>query len=119
MTRKITGWLILAVTAVAIVYDIVIVIEPTPGDTISRVTLDFAWVHPFVSYAMGVLVGHLMWPMAQSTRLWRILILAATGAVVLGLDIAGILPRIVPIIPVLIGIVAGHYLWTQKAPESP
>ena len=116
MTKKITAGLIIAITAIAIIYDIVIVIEPTQGDTISEVILSFAYRHPFLPLAMGVLIGHLTWPRKYSDkkRIYFIIALAITGASVLVIDVLKVIPPIKPVIAVIPGIILGHFLWPQK-----
>ena len=120
MTRKITGAVILAVIVVVIGYDIAIAVEPTGDDTISRVFLDWATRHPFLSYAWGVLAGHLMWPLtsADRWRKWRLGSLIASGVVVLALDVCGVLPGNLTGLGLIAGVVAGHYGWPQKTGDS-
>lgn len=115
MAKKITGWFIIVVTAVIICYDIVIAIFGGPGGTISEVFLRFAWQHPFVPFTWGVLAGHLTWPSkaAHQNRLWRIIGLGLVGAVALAVDVFAPLPEVLPILPVCVGVVAGHLLWPQ------
>lgn len=116
MARKITGWFIIVVTAVIICYDIVIAMFGGPGGTISEVFLRFAWRHPFAPFAWGVLAGHLTWPsyFARTHRRWRIAGLVAVGLAALLVDVLAPLPEVLPIIPVLAGVLVGHYLWSQS-----
>ena len=66
MTTKITIGILIAFIALLIAWDIWVYLEPTPGDTISEVTLRFAQRHPVLPAAIGVLVGHLLWPQRTS-----------------------------------------------------
>jgi len=68
------------VFATIVVWDIVAVIEPTPGDTVSKVVLGLAKQYPIVSQAAGFLAGHLFIPMdLQCTELeyWRVSLFVA------------------------------------------
>jgi len=114
-TKLITAIIVIAATLGLIGWDIWVVVEPTPGDTISEVFLGFTYRHPFVAFALGVLCGHLTWPRTfNSDHKWTILIaLIITSVATLVLDLSGILPRMLPIIPLAVGIPIGHLLWPQ------
>lgn len=61
-TRKWTQWVVIASTVALVLWDIFVVVEPTPKDSISRVIMDWATVHPMLTFAAGVLIGHWFWP---------------------------------------------------------
>lgn len=61
-TRVITGWVIAAAIATLIVYDVVMIVNKTDGDTISEILLKVASRWPVIAFAAGVVVGHLWWP---------------------------------------------------------
>jgi len=115
MAKQITGWFVILVTFGIIFYDTIIAVFGGPGSTISEVFLAFAWRHPFLPFAWGVLVGHLTWPSsnAKKWRVWRIGGLVAVGVVGLLVDILAPLPEVLPFIPVLVGIGIGHLCWPQ------
>lgn len=54
-------YIILAITAGLIVWDIVLAIRPPAEDTISEVIRKFAHKHPLIPFAFGVIMGHLFW----------------------------------------------------------
>ena len=62
MTRKLTIGILVAVVLALIAWDVYALLEPSPGDTISEVTLAFARQHPAFSFLLGVVAGHLLWP---------------------------------------------------------
>lgn len=120
MTRKITIAIIEIVIILLVAWDIYVAIEPTPRDTISKIALDSVTKHPSIAVLIAIVMGHLFWPMAKmvgtETSYWKytVPILAALwiGSVVL--DILGMLPRVSPILYILIFVPLGHYLWPQK-----
>ena len=120
-TRLVTSAIIIATIVGIIAYDIWVVIEPTPGDTISEVILGFSMRHPFASFASGVLCGHLFWPMAKRTKAYVIGALAtliAVGISMLVLDISGMVPTLNPCLWFVLGVPAGHFGWSQEVEEG-
>lgn len=131
MTRLITSIVVIVATAALVVYDIVIVIEPTPGDTISAVLLNWAHRYPVVSWLWGGLAGHLFWPMKtlqgnalpipftattvnSVVYMWWALGALIAATVTLGvLSFTGILGGMNPVIFLVAGIPAGHWGWPQ------
>ena len=115
-TKLITAIIVCAAIVGLIGWDIFVAANPVPGDTISEVFLAFTYKHPFASFAFGVLSGHLTWPRTtNSDHKWTILVsLIAVAIATLVLDLSGILPKMLPIIPLLIGIPIGHLLWPQR-----
>lgn len=61
-TKKVTISLLVAAVLALIAWDVVVAMNPTPGDTISEITLAFAMRHPALPFAVGVVCGHLFWP---------------------------------------------------------
>jgi hypothetical protein len=60
--KEVTTIIIWATLATLIIWDIVVANNHTAGDTISEVMLRQASSHPIIAFALGVLVGHLLWP---------------------------------------------------------
>lgn len=58
-TVLVTKITLAVVTLALIIYDIWVAVEPTRGDTISEVLGLLAVKYPAISYAWGVLTGHL------------------------------------------------------------
>jgi len=61
-TKLVTVIVMVVAVIVLIVWDIVVAVNPTPGDTISEITLNFARNHPVVPFIVGIVCGHLFWP---------------------------------------------------------
>lgn len=102
----------------AVVYNIVIKIESTARDTISKVILDSTTAYPSLSFTFGVMVGHWLWPMQGMGEepYWKYS-LPLLIPIVLGLaayDFLRGLPPSLPIVYFLAGLFAGHYGWPQK-----
>lgn len=114
-TKLITATIVIATILGLIGWDIFVAANTVSGDTISEITLAFAYKHPFVAFALGVLCGHLTWPRRiNSDHKWTILVaLIIASVATLVVDLSGILPKMIPIIPLAIGIPVGHLLWPQ------
>lgn len=54
-------YIILAVTAALIIWDIVLAIRPPAEDTISEVIRKHAHKYPLIPFAFGVIMGHWWW----------------------------------------------------------
>lgn len=52
---------ILILAAVIVVYDLIVFLFEGPDHTISVVLLNLSHKHPIVSFAAGLLMGHLFW----------------------------------------------------------
>lgn len=61
-SKKITIWLMLGAAATLIGWDVVVAANKEKGDTISEILIKTARKHPVISFAWGVLSGHLFWP---------------------------------------------------------
>lgn len=114
MTKIITKIIIIAVIVGLVIYDIVILVEPTPGDTISAICLGWArrwWIFPL---SFGVLMGHLFIPWKHPEKWKRV-----TIPILIGLGIISIVLNIVlswtliSVIPLMAGIALGAGLWPQ------
>lgn len=60
-TRTWTVWILITISLLLIGWDIYAAVTPEKGDTISRVILSTAEKHPILPFALGVLMGHLLW----------------------------------------------------------
>jgi hypothetical protein len=59
--RAVTISLLVAVVAALVGWDIYVAVVETPA-TISVVVLGWAGEHPVLPFALGVIMGHLLWP---------------------------------------------------------
>jgi hypothetical protein len=112
--------LIAAVTIVAIVWDIIVAIEPTPGDTISKVVLDMFSKHPSAAFVAGGLLGHFSSPLLNHLPVWwlsmSIPVLAVISVLVITVDVVGWMPEglMIPVWSVLVGMLFAFFLWPQR-----
>ncbi len=60
-----TRLVLTAVVAGLAVYDVVIIRACGPPASLSFVIHDFARQHPMAALALGVLVGHVFWPLVE------------------------------------------------------
>lgn len=130
-TPIITTIIVLAVTLGLIGYDIWVVVEDTPNDTISWIVLSNSLKHPIIAWLWGGLSGHLFWNMkidatnhiypipfsdveiAAKTYRWVTLpVLIIVTITLLVLDISGKLPTH-PAIMLALAIPFGHFGWPQ------
>lgn len=123
MTRLITIGLIWGILVLVVVWDIIAAIDPTPRDTFSQVSLEHFVKHPCIPFALGILMGHLSWPMDYPDlriHYWwyslPVVILLVVVMVVLDMY-EMICFRDLPVIVVLVGIAVGHFGWPQKLSE--
>lgn len=120
MTKLVTIGLIYVVTVVAIVWDIIVAVEPSPGDTISKVALEAFLKHPSSAFVVGGMVGHFSSTMGGHLPHWWMwmsipILVVITMAIAL-MDFKGWIPEYlsVPIWFVLFGMVSTYFLWPQK-----
>ncbi len=59
--KQMTIWFIVAWTAVAVGYDVIVAYLYGSQPTISRVDHDWAYGNPVIAFALGVLCGHFFW----------------------------------------------------------
>lgn len=111
--RKATAWVVCLTFFGVVFYDLAAAVLGGYEATISKWTLDGATVRPVIALALGVLVGHLIWPRTGSVT-WRI---AAGVALVWGAA-AGLwlLDAPATILAGLTGIALGHLTWPQPVP---
>lgn len=120
-TKRITTIFCIIFVAVAIVYDIIIQVEPTPNDTISWVIYK-ASVFPFIPFALFVLMGHFFGKFKYLIP-GRIAILSIIGGIWLIFSIliaCGVIDSIFSEHPMLNiwGILVGYFLWNQNRFDS-
>ena len=122
-TKFITTVFIIATTLIVIAYDIFIVIEPSRGDTISRMLLTFSYRYPVIPWLWGILSGHLFWHLkVRDKKVFGInenkyRVIALIGAISLTVALIVLncfgLFFINPCLLLLVGVVVGHYGWPQ------
>lgn len=120
-TKTATIVVIIVTTVLVVAWDIYVAVEPTPRDTISKVLLDATRQHPSMAIMIGILLGHLMWPMQIYAELayWKISlpIASVVWLVFLVLDLTIRLPvsEATPMEYFVAGFYMGHFLWPQQA----
>lgn len=113
--QKATQALVLVGLVVVIGYDVLAAVFGGYEATISYLTLGAATERPVVGAALGILIGHLLWP-SEGVPSWRtalesaIVLAAAAGLWFLG--------QSVTIVAFMVGVPVGHLWWTQPA-QSP
>ena len=120
--RFITQCGILAVIAIVIIWDIYVAVSmPNQGATVSEVSLNFLWRHPVAPFALGGVVGHVMWPSRGASGAGRttVFILAATVIALVVTDALRLVPLVTPIAPFLCGIPYGRFMWPQGEEQKP
>lgn len=112
--KRVTVALLIAATAALIGWDIYVASNGVRGDTISEIILATSrqiWTLPL---ALGIVVGHLMWPTTTPRSGWASAsILMAVGAIGIMLDVIGH-PQVMPAVPFAIGALIGHFGWGQR-----
>lgn len=117
MNTRLVTLIVVAVAALGIIgWDIFVAINHTEGDTVSELLLGYARVYKIIPLSFGVLAGHLFWPASGSRfyRAARIAGLASIGVACLALDLLHVVPAVPTIVPMLIGLGLGHFLWPQE-----
>lgn len=122
MTKRITAGVIIVSIVVLVGYDIIIIIESSPGDTISEILRDWAWKHPSVAFCLGVLCGHwfgnfdqLVEFRAKHEYSWALL--GLMGVAWAASDFFNLF-HVHPFIAMLVGIPAGAVLWALEPREE-
>ena len=118
IVAEISKWLMISVFGISIIWDIVAIVLDRSG-TISKVTIAGAISYPSIPLALGILIGHLLWPMVIVSELgyWKYSLPFAFGILVVCacIDFTIGLPKTsVPMLYFLIGALIGHFLWPQK-----
>jgi hypothetical protein len=112
--KRTTIWLLGVLTVLVIVYDtLVAFFNDEKGDTISRImqaVSDTNWSLPF---AMGALfIGHFfLYGKPAIAQPWGFIVLVGVFGILLTLDLLGLTPKISPVVLLIIGAVAGKYLF--------
>ena len=87
--------------------------------TISKIALNGASDYQSITLTLGFLLGHLFWPMIIASELdyWKyslpFVVVFLIAIVVIDL-MFGFPDYLSPIMFLLFGIIAGHFLWPQK-----
>ena len=115
---RLTKTIVLVAAVVAIVLDIVFVLNRTPGDTFSAVITGWSWRYQSVPFGLGVIGGHLFWPAEyarmRSARRQRLGWLVAACAAAIFVDWTVCV--MVPTWPVIAGAIVGRLTWAQPPP---
>ena len=126
ITRLITIIALLVIVAGLAFYDIYLAANKVSGDTISEITAHYAKRSLFLPIALGVLIGHFLWPSTWVVSGWITLGgLLAIGGAALGFDLFEIFKggvydftmRTVPVLrqfPIIIftvGVFIGRLIW--------
>lgn len=118
MVKLISTILIYVFLGIAIVWDIIAVFLDKRF-TLSKVIAAASISHPFAPLSVGILMGHLFWPMkiASEQLYWKIslpilfILMAIFGAYDF---ICGIPNIFYPIVFLILGLFLGHFGWPQK-----
>ena len=122
-TKKITVVGIVATIILWTAWDFVPGFNSEVGDTISETFRNWGWQAPAFVWAIGALCGH-FWGTADVFVNFRVrfpwvpAVLAGVGLLLAGVNGAGVLPRIHPMISFLVGVPMGALLWPQKHPDD-
>jgi len=116
---KATKIVILATTALMIIYDILAV--SLGWSTLSRVIITWSQQFIFIPYAYGVLAVHFFYPHKQGIKAWQLVTFISISVLVLTYCISAIfmhdafteILKRFPIIMLFVGMPVG-YLWVQK-----
>lgn len=114
IARKITVGLILSTILVWVGWDIYVAIWHT-GATESEVIRDWATTHPSFAFGLGVVAGHWFANVREVKYWWTMIVAWIIMAIAFVVDIGfGLLPEVYPLIPFLMGGVAGRLLWPME-----
>lgn len=122
--RPITRWVLIIIPAFLIVYDVFPFLDPARGDTISEMTMFYAFRLFTVPFTFGTLCGHFFWPREGHHPQPKILLPVAAFSI--GLDVVTRVFNIhflevaqtYPIFWCLIGIPFGHFFWPQQRSDK-
>lgn len=107
----------LVAVAALVLYNIVILIEPTPRDTISYLMFDWGRRYPTVPLVIGVLCGHWFWPPRKEVPAFGPWVLLVWGIIFAGLDWGGYVPDMPAALPMVAGFGLGAWLWGWERKE--
>lgn len=100
--------------AAIVAYDVAMVVNGVPGDTISELSLGWSYRWSILPVAWGVVVGHLFIPSAAVTyKRARLGALALVGCALFALNVYDAL-TIVPPLALVLGVLLGRLLWPQR-----
>jgi hypothetical protein len=114
-STKVTIALVAVATVGLVGWDINVAANDVRGDTISEVALGTAYKHPSLGLAWGILTGHLAWPRERPLfwrKPWTAILAGALVLLLVGAE-SWFSMGIAPILPLLPGILLGHWLWPQ------
>lgn len=66
MNKRLTVKVLVASAFALTLYDVYVASTPEPGDTISEVINGAARKRPVVAFGLGVIAGHLFWPLGRA-----------------------------------------------------
>jgi len=100
---------------IAVGFDIWWAVNSAKGDTISEVTKAYSWRWMTIPVAYGVITGHLFWAAVGEIK-WRIPRIAVLWVVAVACIIldAVDLYDMMPIFPLIPGVLFGRLLWPQS-----
>lgn len=117
MTKAMTAIFMGIIMLVVLAWDVIVAIEPTPRDTVSKVFLDLSKSNMALPLAAGALMGHLTWAEKMSCSefaYWRVSLPVLALAVIASVALDRLAHvHISPSIAFLLGYVLGHLLWPQ------
>lgn len=115
--RKPMVWAMALGSAAFVALDVWAALTKAKGDTISEIVLKASLGYFAIPFGYGVLAGHLFWPghRFSGPGYWvafaSLIAICAVLAVLPG-PARALLRE--PIVALLIGLVAGHFLWAQE-----
>lgn len=111
MTQRLTKIVVLATTAALVLYNIGVLVEPTPNDSISAIIHGWAERWSFVPWLVGVLGGHWFWPYKPLLpQPWRYVALLDLFLLFIVVNVIyGI--TVLPLTALFVGVLCGGMLW--------
>jgi hypothetical protein len=118
MTRQITKTILLLTFFALVLYDIVVMVDPANGGSISSVIWEWSAQHSSVPGIAGVLCGHWFWPGHNDRPSYGAAVLVVWGAIFVALDFFNQLPTILPSFAFLVAFCAGGILWGPETSRA-
>lgn len=113
--RRVTEIVMLVFPSLLIAWDFVAVFTTPKNATISEVFIHLMYEHPVAALYLGMLFGHLTFPAAVTRPHWETAaIVTALVAIGIAVDRMRLLPIMMPVIPLMVGIILGHWVWPQQ-----